>query len=669
VLLHLEHIGDTRKFMSAARRLARVKPVLVLKPQQDGPQSEPDSVYEAAFRRAGLLRVRDLPELFGAGGTLSGGTYRIGNRLAIVSNSRSIARLASETLLRLGGRLAKFGDEGRAAMEKLPGSRATVDNPFCLGEDAEADSFGQAVEIALKEKNVDGVLVINSPSPLVGEQDVAEAIARHKARPNRCLMVAWTGAKATSELGRLFAAKRIPAYQDPGQAVRAFMRLVQYRRNQELLMETPASIAETFHPDSDRARAIVSNALQAGREWLNEYEAMQLLDAYTIATVRTEMARGPEEAAAIAQELGRHAALKIMSPAVDSKSDVAGVRLGLQGAKEVKDCANSMLETLKRSHPDAVVDGFVVQPMEHRHGAFEITMGAQSGTNFGPVIRFGQGGTEFLQIDDLAFGLPPLNMNLAREIMMQTRIYPRLRGSGIRAADVESIAMMLIKISQIVVDLPEVRELRINPIWARPSEAVALDAKVAIAVKSADGPTQLAIKPYPRELEETHQLANGKSFLLRPIRPEDEPALQRMMERNPAEHLRMRFFQTLKELPHTLAAELTQIDYDREMALVLSDPGRPGKADLWGGVRMIADPNRERAEFSILIDHTLAGMGVGVWLMNKIIAHARNGGVKELWGEVLRENKSMLKLNRKLGFEVTPLPEDRSIMHVSLQIC
>ncbi len=668
VLLQLEKIGNPRKFMSAARRLARVKPVLVLKPRHDGSETEPDNVFEAAFRRAGVLRVRDLPELFATAATLSRGTNRVGNRLAIIANSRSLAQLGSETLTRLGGRRADLGGESAAATESQGAGESHSENPICLGENADADAFVRALETTLKAKHVDGALVINSPSPLVDETAVADAIARQKPASRRCLMVAWADPNVSAKIRQLFNDKRIPTFLEPGEAVRAYMRLVQYRHNQELLMETPASIPEAFDPDTARAEEILAEARRAGREWLNEYQAIQLLQAYTIPVVRTEVARDADEAAALADGLGGPAALKIMSPAVASKSDVAGIRLGLNGAAEVRDCALRMLESLRASKPEAEVDGFVVQPMEHRHGAFEITAGALSGTRFGPVIRFGQGGTEYLQIDDLAYGLPPLNMNLAREIMLQTRIYPRLLASGIRAANIESVALILIKLSQIVVDLPLIKRVHINPIWARPSGAVALDAKVAIATGPASEPHPLAIKPYPKELEEAVTLADGREFLLRPIRPEDEPPMQRMIERNPSEHLRMRFFQALKELPHTLAAELTQIDYDREMALVLTDPGQPGQAEVWGGVRMIAEPTRKRAEYAIMIDHTLAGMGVGSWLMNKIIDYARSCGIQELWGEVLRENKGMLKLNSKFGFEVKPLPEDRSLMHVSLRL-
>ncbi len=666
ILLYLEHIGDARKFMSAARRAARIKPVIVLKPRRY-PEEPDDAVYAAAFRRAGLLRVDDSDELLQMIEVLKAAKRVNNDRLAILGNSSSMSLLATDTLYRFGGRLAQLSEATQQGLETLIESSA-LPNPVDLGDQANAGAYGRALDLVLKDPGVDGVLVIKTPSALGETTAVADTLIQRLSGSRHCIIASFPGPETGAAARRRLLDQQVPTYETPSGAVRAFMRIVQYKRNQALLMETPPSLSEVFTPDSAAARAIIARALTDGRHGLNEYEAMQLLAAYGVPVVETRMARSPDEAVEIAARLHPLVALKIVSPEVLAKSQIGGVARYLSTPEAVRQAATAMLARLRSVAPAARFNGFLLQPIVPRDGAYELTVGVRSGGGFGPVIYFGQGGMETEVIDDLAYGLPPLNLHLAREIMAQTRIYRRLRYGLLRRANLKALALTLVKVSQMVIDLSELAELEINPLWVNAQGVVALDAWVRLTPTTSAPVQRLAIRPYPKELEETITLPNGLELLLRPVLPEDEPSLQALALRASPEDLRLRFFQPIRELTHDLAATLTQIDYHREMALVAVGPGLPGKAEVYGIVNLSADPNNEKAEYSILVDRALMRLGLGNRLMQRIIRYARARGIQEIYGEVLTENKPMLQMNRALGFVVHNDPDDPGLKHVVLQL-
>ena len=487
-------------------------------------------------------------------------------------------------------------------------------------------------------------------------------------RRDPTLITSWVGDGAAQEARRMFRAHGIPSYATPGQAVRAFMYLVNYRRSQELLMQTPPSVPEEFTPDTEAARILIARALGEGRAWLTEPEAKALLAAYGVPAIATRIAQTPGEAAAIAEEIGTPVALKILSRDITHKSDLGGVALGLLGPGAVRDAASAMIERIRAARPEARIEGFSVQPMVHRPGAYELIAGVIDDVQFGPVILFGQGGTAVEVIADRALGLPPLNMQLAAEIITRTRIYKQLKGfRGVQPANLEAIALTLIRIAQMVIEHPEIAELDVNPLLADASGVIALDARVKIAEPRGAGAERLAIRPYPKALEEEVVLDGGQRFLLRPIRPEDEPALQAIFAHLTPEQVRMRFFASLKTLSHAMAARITQVDYDREMGLVLSERGVPGRAEIYGVVQLIADPDNERAEYAILVRGDMTGRGLGTLLMRHMIAYCRGRGIGEIYGDVLCENLTMRRLCRKLGFAETPLADDPGIVRVTVK--
>jgi acetyltransferase len=462
--------------------------------------------------------------------------------------------------------------------------------------------------------------------------------------------------------------RRIPTYETPGKAVRGFMHLVRYRQNQDALMETPPSVPHEFRPDVATARRFIGEALAQRRDWLSEPEAKGVLAAYGIPVSRTLIAATPEEAGQLARAIGGPVAIKILSPDITHKSDVGGVVLDLETPDEVRSAALAMLARVSRAAPRAKLTGFTVQEMVRRPGAYELILGIADDRQFGPVILFGHGGTATEVIADTATALPPLNMNLARELIGRTRIVRLLQGFRDRKpADLDAVALTLIQLAQLAADLDEVAELDINPLLADPQGVVALDARIKVRVPAgARGSARLAIRPYPQEREdwvEVGRLGKGK---LRPIRPEDELHLIAAFAKLDPEDIRMRFFAPMKTLPHDMAARLTQIDYDREMALLLERPETVG--DIIGIVRLAADPDGTRAEFAIIVRSDVKGNGIGAMLMKRIIAYARTRKIGAIFGDVLQENTRMLALCRELGFTIEDIHVEAGIVRATLEL-
>jgi acetyltransferase len=593
-----------------------------------------------------------------------------GDRLAILTNGGGMGVLATDALIEAGGQLAELSPETVTKLDRVLPPTWSHGNPVDIIGDAGGDRYAGSLSALLEDRDIDGVLVLNCPTAVVSEVETARAVIDvHRGQPTASVFTSWVGAETAQVARRMFAEGGVPTFSMPGEAVRAFMELVKYQRVQKLLMETPPSIPEDFDVDSDKARSLVNTALREGREWLTEWEAKDLLAAYGIPVVPTHVAATPKDAAKLAVDIGGPVALKILSPDILHKTDVGGVALDLRGEEAVRAEAEAMLARVREVHPDAHIEGVTVQPMVHRPEAFELVIGATEDPQFGPVILFGHGGTAVEVVDDAALTLPPLNMRLAHEVITQTRISRLLRGyRGRPAADLEGVALVLIQVAQLVIDFPQVVELDINPLLAEAGGVIALDARVRVVATDREPTARLAIRPYPRELEETIQLGDGRSLWLRPIRPEDEPSLQRHFATLSPEEIRMRFGVPLKTMTHVMAARFTQLDYDREMALVLTEPGIAGQTEIYGVVRIFADPDNENAEYAILVRHDMTGMGLGVVLMRRIIDYAKRRGIGEIWGDVLVENATMRKLCKVLGFSERMDPDEREIVKVTLRL-
>jgi acetyltransferase len=433
-------------------------------------------------------------------------------------------------------------------------------------------------------------------------------------------------------------------------------------------METPPSLPDAFSTDAAAARAIIDGALRTGRELLTAPESRAVLRAYGVPTVSETIAQTPAEARRCAERMNLPVALKVLSPDITHKSDVGGVALGLATPAAVEAAAVAMIERVKAKQPAAHLSGFALEPMVSRPLAQELIVGVSEDLQFGPVILFGQGGIAVEAIGDSALALPPLNLKLARELMERTRVHKLLRGYRDRPpAALDEIALVLLKVSQLTIDFGEIIELDINPLLADHDGVLALDARIRLQRFDKAAATRLSIRPYPSELEETVAITAGSKFLLRPIRPEDEPQLIAAFAQLSPQAIRMRFCSTMRELPHSLAARLSQIDYDREMALVLTDPGSAGRQPIYGVVRLAADPDNERAEYAIVVRDDMAGRGLGMLLMRRMLAYAERRGIKEVFGDVLAENKRMLDIARHLDFTAERLSEQPDIIRVTRQ--
>lgn len=681
ILLYMEAVVNARKFMSAARAAARVKPVVVVKAGRSlaaaraaashtGALAGNDAVYDAVFRRAGMLRVHTLDELFTAAEILATTRLPAGDRLAIISNGGGIGIMATDALAFMGGRLAELAPQTLAALDRVLPSTWSHGNPVDIIGDAPPQRYEAALAPLLQDPGVDAVLALHAPVAVANGVEAAQAVVRAvKAQPGKTLVTSWVGDQVARAGRQVFAEHRIGTCRTPEEAVRAFMYLERYRSGRLALMETPPSVPEQFEPDAETARAVCRRAVEAGREWLSPDEVAALLRAYRIPQVQPHHADTPTAAAEAAAQIGAPVALKIRSPDIIHKTDVGGVALDLPNAQAVQRAAELMLERVTKNRPDAHIDGFQVEPMLDRSRSHELIVGIAVDPQFGPCVLFGQGGTAVEVLNDTALGLPPLNMRLAFDLMRQTRVHHLLKGHrGIPGANLGAVAQTLIKVAQLAADVAELAELDINPLLAGPDNVLAVDARVRVASVPDPSVPRLAIRPYPKSLEKPVVIGDGRHVLLRPILPEDEPPLQRSFERLTPEQVRLRFFVPMKELGHTLAARLTQIDYDREMALILTERGIPGTTEIFGVVRIAADPDNERAEYAVVVPEHMTGQGLGALLMREIIDYAASRGIREIWGDVLRENAAMLGLVRKLGFRVADDPDDPSLVRVTLDL-
>jgi acetyltransferase len=669
ILLYIESIHERRSFMSAARAAARIKPVVVIKAgrvaegakaaaSHTGALAGADNVYDAAISRAGMLRVYDFHELFAAVETLAriSSVRPLGERLAIVTNGGGPGVMAVDRLIDLGGTLAELAPETIEKLDAVLPATWSRSNPVDIIGDAPGSRYAAALDILLHARELDAVLVMHAPTAIAssseGAQAVLDTLEETKGKHGKYVLTNWMGEDAVAEARDLFSAADIPTYRTPEGAVGAFMHMVHYRRNQELLTQTPPSAPEEFKPATATARLVIESALAGGREMLGEAEAKAVFSAYAIPVVETHVAADPAGAAATAKRMGFPVALKVLSDQISHKSDVGGVVLDLDSADKVQAAAEGILARVAELFPDVPKPSFTVQKMARMKGAQELIIGATTDPIFGPVLLFGQGGTAVEVIGDRAVALPPLNMSLARELIRRTRIYKLLEGyRDTPSADLDAICLTLIKVAQLMIDLPEIVELDINPLFAGPEGVLALDARIRVAPAECSGPERLAIRPYPQELEEKFALRDGRQVLLRPIRPEDEEAHYTFLGKLAPQDIYYRFFGVINpRMEHREMARLTQIDYDREMAFIATGRGERGEPETLGVVRTLTDPDNTVAEYAIITRSDLKGQGLGRKLMQKMIDYTRTRGTRQIVGQILPENQPMIGLARALGF-------------------
>ena len=684
IVVYLEGISNARRFMSALRSAANAKPVVVLKAGRKPAGNEAaqthsgaivgsDDVFDAALRRAGAVRVRSFVELFSAAKCLASRYRPVGNRLAIVTNGGGPGVLAADWVNEIGLELGKLSPESVASLKPLLPCQASLTDLIDLSEEASAVNYKEAIETAGNDRQIDGVLAIYSPKAGVDASVVAQTLAEVKRSMGKPLLSCWMGDTSVVEGRSILNEAAIPSFRTPEAAVGAFGNIASFYQNQQLLQQTPPPLSTLAKPDIEGARLIIENVLAERRKVLTEMESKSLLSAFHIPVTQTILARSATEAMMIATQLGFPVALKIDSPDISHKSDVEGVALNIQNATSVRDAYGDMIEAVTRLKPHARINGITVQTMARTQRGREVCVGLVTDDPFGPVIAFGAGGTMIELINDRAMELPPLNQFLARHLIARSRVDETLgewRGSP--AVNKDALEQILLRVSEMVCELPQLREMDINPIIVDASGAVAVDARIVIdhspqaSSGRANNYAHLSILPYPARFEHVWPMRGGGEYTVRPIHPDDASMLQDMMQHLSPESRYFRFISSMVELPPAMLARFTLIDYDREMALVAVYRERKGgpngnvieKDRIVGVSRYITNPDQSTCEFSLVVADDFSGKGLGSRLMLSIMDVAREKGLSEIEGLVLTQNPGMLKLMKSLGFTVKPFAED-----------
>ncbi len=667
ILIYMESLTNARAFMSAARAFARSKPIVILKAgasvqgaraalSHTGSMAGNDAVYDAAFRRAGVIRVQTIQQLFDCTQALATQPLPPGNRLAIVTNAGGPAILATDALEQRGGTLASLSPDTLATLDKILPPYWSKGNPVDTLGDASVEQFRAALHACLYDPNVDAVLAILTAQSVTNAEAVAHAVvAESKAVYSKPVYTSWMGLQTVKSGRAILEDGKIPWYPFPERAVVTFMHMVRYRENLELLHETPPDLpVELADINRTEARRLIELVQAAGRTHLDESESRRLLACYGIPVNASYLAKTEDEAAAIACTLDCSVAIKIESPDIWHKSDVHGVRLGIETEHGVRQVFRFLMENVRKKRPDARITGVTVERMVDTQ--YELLIGAVKDPVFGPVIVFGLGGVATEVWQDHAIGLPPLNLALAKHLVEGTKIARLLRGfRNLPAVPLDQLQTVLVRFAYLLLDFPEIRELDINPFAiSADGRGIALDASITLE----DSPSRqrtpyehLSIQPYPTQWIKPARLRNGQSVLLRPIRPEDEPLEAELVKNASKESLYFRFFGYMPGIDHKMLARFTHIDYDREMAIVALLEEN-GEQKIIGVVRIVGDGWRESCEYAILIADAWHGQGLGGILTDYIIEIARAQGFQKITASFLKVNGAMRRLFERKGFKI-----------------
>lgn len=677
ILLYLEHISDARRFLSASRSASRNKPILVIKSGRsaqaqkllNSPQSL-DAAYDAAIQRAGLLRVQDTHELFSAVETLSHMHPLRGERLLIMSNGAAPAAMALDQLLSRNGKLAALSRETSLALRDVLPENIAISNPLDLHDDATPQRYQSVLTSLLDSTDYDALLIIHAPSAAahgtVTAEQVIATLQKHPRGKRVTVLTNWCGEYSSQEARKLFTEAGIPTYRTPEGTVTAFMHMVEYRRNQKQLKETP-SLPVGLQQNTDEAHRLISQALAEGVMQLDTHEVRTIFQAYGMDVLPTWIASDSTEAVHIAGQVGYPVALKLRSPDIPHNSQVQGVMLYLRTSSEVEQAANAIFDRAKHSFPQARIHGLLVQTMANRPGSQELRIVVEQDAVFGPIIMLGEGGSEWRPETQVAIALPPLNLALARYQVLQAVKSGKIRDhNASRPLDIPTLSQLLVKVSNLIVDCPQIVRLDIHPLLVSGDELNLLDVSLQLADVSIDASSRLAIRPYPQEFEEQVTLKDGSVCQFRPILPEDEPLLHAFILKVTKEDLYYRYFSEINEFTHEDLANMTQIDYDREMAFVATRSVND-KSEIIGVTRAVSDPDNIDAEFSVLVRSDLKGLGLGRRLLDKMIKYTSEHGLQRLTGITMPNNQGMVTLARKLGFEVDVQLQD-GIVNLSLRL-
>ncbi len=668
ILIYMESVGNAKKFMSAARGFARNKPIIVLKPgkhqtgaraalSHTGSMAGSFEVYRAAFRRVGVVRVDEIEDLFNCASVLDSRNLPAGPRLAVITNAGGPGVIAADAIAENGGVLAQLSETTIETLNSVLPPYWSRGNPVDVLGDADINRYLIALKTCLADPNVDGVIIIYTPQgaarPLELAEEVVE-IVRESMRAKPVLTV-WMGGDEVQEARQLFHKNDIPTYDTPEDAVKTYIYMYKYKRNLELLYETPVDLPIDPAPPKNFLKILIRRILSEGRVVLTPDESDKFLDAYGIPRPKGELATNLSEALSIASKIGYPVALKIVSPDIIHKTDIGGVIIDINSDSELRAAYLKLIDTVKSKAPDAKIKGVYVQQMI-RSSNYELILGSKKDPDFGTAIMFGTGGIATEVFRDFSIGLPPLNQVLARRLMEETKIYNSLV-HGMRGkppADIKKLEEIIVRFSNLIVDFPEIKEADINPLSVTDDSIYAIDFRIILDPEGVDSPEpyrHLVITPYPTKYVTLWRLKDGREVLLRPIRPEDEPLEYELIKGLSEETSRFRFFQVIREVTHEMLVRFCNIDYDREMAII-AEYNKDGKKRNVGVGRLIIEPDRKRGEFAVLVADDFQGKGLGTKLTDMLIEIALEKGLHSIYGIVLPENTKMIGLCKKLGFDI-----------------
>jgi acetyltransferase len=677
ILMYVEGITQARKFMSAARHFARTKPIIVVKSgkftesakaaaSHTGSLSGQDDVYDAAFKRAGVVRVDEIADLFNAAEVLGTQPLPKGKRLAIITNAGGPGVMTTDALIAQGGQLAQLSKKSIDGLNEVLPPFWSHGNPVDVLGDAKSDRYKAALETCLNDENVDGIAIIMTQQAVSDAVGIAKSIVevvKSKSYQTKTIVTSFMGSGAVLEANNILNANNIPTYSTPEQAVKTYMTMYHYQRNVELLYETPEEMPVDASPPKRPVTVILKNAAMEDREVLTEDEAKKILKYYNFPVVRTEAANTVDEAVAYAQQMGFPVVLKILSPQIIHKSDVGGVILNIHNESEVREAFELLIQRATAHNPAAHIIGVTVQPMVEKKG-HEIIIGGKTDPVFGPTVLFGMGGVGVELFKDYSIGLPPLNTTLIRRMLEETKVYRLLKGyRGSAPVDLKKLEETLLTFSQLLVDFPQIKEIDINPMLISEKAACILDARIVVdknqVCKKHEPHEHIVISPYPKKYETLWTLKNGQEVLLRPIKPEDEPLWLEWFQSLSEESIRYRFFQMLKDTPHEVRLRYCNIDYDREIALV-AEVEENGKRRMLGISRVSIETDGKHGEMAFIVSDQWQGLGLGTKMVDYTLDIAKEKGVDNIYAIMLPDNYRALSLTKKMGFNIDYL-EDGTI--------
>lgn len=662
IILYIESLTNPKKFISAARAVSRVKPIIALKSGKSsagsaaaashtGAMAGEDDVYDAVFKRAGILRVNTINELFYCAEALAKQPMPDGPSLCVITNAGGPGVMAADKLEELGYPPVKLSNNTINALGSFLPANWSRGNPVDIIGDATPGRYEKAFKVCIEADEVDGVIIILTPQAMTKPAKVARSIVKACSAADKPVFAVWMGGDDVKNGITVLNRAGIPTFRFPEEAVSTFISMYLYKYNLELLQETPAELHSELDINSKSAAGIINKALSDNNGViLDETESKKLLKHYGIPVNRTRIARSAAESAEIAEKTGFPVVLKVHSPDITHKSDAGGVILELNNKSDVKKAFRQIITNAREYDDKAEVRGVTVQRMI-KDGT-EIILGSKSDRLFGPVIMFGAGGILAEIIKDRAIGIPPLNSTLTRRMMEATKVFRILRGfRNMAPVNLRKTEEIIIRLSHLVADFPEIKEIDINPLLASENDIIAVDARVVLQRTDVVPPSHLAIAPYPKKYEKRWRMKNKQYVLLRPIKPEDENMMKELFKTFSERTILFRFFEVIRSMPHDHLVRYTQIDYDREMAIVATGKEK-GRKRIFGVGRLNYYPNLESLEFSVVVGDPWQRQGLGAKLLNTCIEIARERGVNELWGEVMPENLGMLNLCRKCGFDI-----------------